>query len=70
VKIAEVADFDHEAKLAKIVSLLNSCEKLDEVELVKKLSAIVPEFKSSNHLYVHDSNDSKEDSVELELYPD
>jgi len=70
VKIAEVADFDHEATLAKIVSLLNSCEKLDEKELVRKLSAIVPEFKSSNHLYETSPKESKEDSVELEIYPD
>jgi FlaA1/EpsC-like NDP-sugar epimerase len=70
VKIAEVADFDHEATLAKIVSLLNSCEKLDDKELVKKLSAIVPEFKSSNHLYETSPKDCKEDSVELEVYPD
>ncbi len=70
VKIAEVADFDHEATLSKIVSLLNSCEKLDDKELVKKLSAIVPEFQSSNHLYETSPKDSKEDSVELEVYPD
>ena len=51
VKIAEVSDFDHEATLAKTVSLLQSCYKLSEEELVRKLSAIVPEYTSSNSKY-------------------
>lgn len=54
VKIAEVSDFDHEATLAKTVSLLQSCYKLSEEELVRKLSAIVPEYTSSNSKYSAD----------------
>ena len=54
MKIAEVSDFDHEATLAKTVSLLQSCYKLSEEELVRKLSAIVPEYTSSNSKYSAD----------------
>jgi len=57
VKIAEVADFDHEATLAKTVSLLQSCYRLSEEELVRKLSAITVEKNN-------------QDSLEMEVYPD
>jgi len=73
VKIAEVADFDHEATLAKTVSLLQSCYRLSEEELVNKLSAIVPEYNSSNSKFTPDQTTGetdKEGSVELEVYPD
>ena len=72
VKIAEVADFDHEATLAKTVSLLRSCERLTEEELVRKLQAIVPEYDSRNSKFVPDplEKGSKEGSLELEVYPD
>jgi FlaA1/EpsC-like NDP-sugar epimerase len=73
VKIAEVAEFDHEATLAKTVSLLQSCHKLSEEELVRKLSAIVPEYNSNNSKFIseQDSQDtSVEGSLELEVYPD
>jgi FlaA1/EpsC-like NDP-sugar epimerase len=72
VKIAEVADFDHEATLAKTVSLLRSCERLSEKELVRKLQAIVPEYDSRNSKFVPDplEKGSKEGSLELEVYPD
>ena len=71
VKIAEVADFDHEATLAKIVSLLQSAYRLSEKELIAKLTAIVPEYTSSNSKYKSDVDEgSKEDSVEMEFYPD
>ena len=73
VKIAEVADFDHEATLAKTVSLLQSCYRLSEEELVRKLSAIVPEYDASNSKFtpeqIEESSSSK-DSIELEVYPD
>ncbi len=73
VKIAEVADFDHEATLAKIVSLLQSCHILSEEELVRKLSAIVPEYISSNSKFISEQinqDRSKEGSLELGIYPD
>ena len=72
VKIAEVADFDHEATLAKTVSLLRSCERLSEKDLVRKLQAIVPEYDSRNSKFVPDplEKGSKEGSLELEVYPD
>jgi FlaA1/EpsC-like NDP-sugar epimerase len=73
VKIAEVADFDHEATLAKTVSLLQSCYKLTEEELVRKLSAIVPEYNSSNSKYVPEKITLEKgdgNSLELEVYPD
>jgi FlaA1/EpsC-like NDP-sugar epimerase len=72
VKIAEVADFDHEATLAKTVSLLRSCERLTEAELVCKLAAIVPEYNSSNSKYTPNPlvQGSEEGSLELEVYPD
>ena len=71
VKIAEVADFDHEATLAKTVSLLQSAYKLSETELIAKLSAIVPEYTSSNSKFKSDLLKGEEgDSVELEVYPD
>ena len=72
VKIAEVADFDHEATLAKTVSLLRSCERLSEKELVRKLQAIVPEYDSRNSKFVPDplEKGSKDGSLELEVYPD
>jgi FlaA1/EpsC-like NDP-sugar epimerase len=72
VKIAEVADFDHEATLAKTVSLLSSLERLSEEELVGKLAAIVPEYVSSNSKFVPDpfKQGSDESSLELEVYPD
>jgi FlaA1/EpsC-like NDP-sugar epimerase len=73
VKIAEVEDFDHEATLAKTVSLLQSSYRLSEEELVRKLSAIVPEYNSSNSKFtpeeVTDDN-ADESSLELEAYPD
>jgi len=73
VKIAEVADFDHEATLAKTVSLLQSCYRLSEEELVRKLAAIVPEYNSSNSKFTpgnigEGNNDAS--SLELEIYPD
>jgi FlaA1/EpsC-like NDP-sugar epimerase len=73
VKIAEVADFDHEATLAKTVSLLRSCARLTEEELVMKLAAIVPEYNPSNskfitHPLVKGSNEGSLE--ELEVYPD
>jgi FlaA1/EpsC-like NDP-sugar epimerase len=71
VKIAEVADFDHVATLAKTVSLLQSAYKLSETELIAKLSAIVPEYTSSNSKFKTDLVKGDEgDSVELEFYPD
>jgi len=73
VKIAEVADFDHEATLAKTVSLLRSCERLTEAELVCKLAAIVPEYNSSNSKYTPTSplaQGSEEDSLPVEVFPD
>ncbi len=73
VKIALVADFDHEATLAKTVSLLRSCHRLSEEELVRKLSAIVPEYNSSNSKYTPEQiqeGSSSKDSLELEIYPD
>jgi len=72
VKIAEVADFDHEATLAKTVSLLRNCERLTEAELVCKLAAIVPEYNSSNSKYTPNplAEGSKDGSLELEVYPD
>lgn len=71
VKIAEVADFDHEKTLGKIVSLLQSAYRLSENELIAKLSAIVPEFTSTNRNYLSGQDEGKtEDSVELEVYPD
>jgi len=73
VKIAEVAEFDHEATLAKTVSLLRSCERLSEEELVAKLSAIVPEYNSSNSKYAPNPlvQGSEEGSLEMEeVYPD
>jgi len=71
VKIAEVADFDHEETLAKIVSLLQSAYRLSETELIAKLSAIVPEFTSTNSNYKRSLLEAKEeDSVKLEVYPD
>ena len=73
VKIAEVADFDHEATLAKTVSLLQSSYRLSEEELVRKLAAIVPEYNSSNSKFTpgnigEGNNDAS--SLELEVYPD
>ena len=73
VKIAEVADFDHEATLAKTVSLLQSSFRLSEEELVRKLSAIVPEYNCSNSKFTpeqNQENSSSKDSLELEVYPD
>jgi len=75
VRIAEVADFDHEETLAKIVSLLQSYEKISEKELVRKLKAIVPEYKSSNSRYLdpeqkNDDRTGLQDSVFVEAYPD
>jgi len=71
VKIAEVADFDHEATLAKIVSLLQSAHRLSETELILKLSAIVPEYTSSNGKFKSIKPNGKEqDTVEVEAYPD
>jgi len=73
VKIAEVADFDHVATLAKTVSLLQSCYRLSEEELVKKLSAIVPEYNFNNSKFTPEQTTGetdKEGSVELEVYPD
>jgi len=72
VKIAEVADFDHEATLAKTVSLLQSCYRLSEEELVRKLSAIVPEYNSSNSKFTPEQiqEGKSRDSLELEIYPD
>jgi len=71
VKIAEVADFDHEATLAKTVSLLQSAYRLSEAELISKLSAIVPEYTSSNSKFQPElEKGKKEDSVEMEIFPD
>ncbi len=70
VKIAEVADFDHEETLAKIVSMLQSAYRLSDAELIAKLSAIVPEYSSSNSKFQSVRDKGKEDSVELEVYPD
>lgn len=72
VKIAEVADFDHERTLAKTVSLLRSCERLSEEELVRKLQAIVPEYDSRNSKFIPDPlvKGSEDGSLELEVYPD
>lgn len=73
VKIAEVADFDHVATLAKTVSLLQSSYKLTEEELVLKLAAIVPEYNSGNSKFVREkvvADKSREGSLEFEVYPD
>ena len=71
VKIAEVADFDHEATLAKIVSLLQSAHRLSENELILKLMAIVPEYTSSNGKFKSIKPNGKEqNTVEVETYPD
>jgi FlaA1/EpsC-like NDP-sugar epimerase len=71
VKIAEVAEFDHEATLAKTVSLLQSAYRLTENELIAKLTAIVPEFASTNSSYLSaQEEDNAGDSIKVEVYPD
>ena len=71
VKIAEVADFNHEETLAKTVSLLQSFNKLSEKELIAKLAAIVPEFISKNNKYVINKEEGFwNDTVDMEVYPD
>lgn len=71
VKIAEVADFDHEATLAKIISLLQSAYRLSEADLIAKLSAIVPEYASSNSKFkAEEEKKDKKDTIQMEVYPD
>ena len=72
VKIAEVADFDHEATLAKIISLLQSCNRLTDKEISRKLSKIVPEYTTNNVKFTSqpEIKGTTEDSMELEVYPD
>lgn len=51
ILIAKVKDYDFEEISAKIIELLNMIENASDVDIVRKMKEVVPEFKSQNSLY-------------------
>ena len=68
VKVAEVAWMDYEAVLSKIHILLYTSPSLSEMELIRQIRDILPEYHSTNERFNGKTGDSK--SVHLRSYPD
>jgi len=68
VKVAEVERMDHEILLSKIHRLLYTSPGLSEMELIRQIRDLVPEFTSSNERYNGKSGDAE--SIEIKIYPD
>ena len=51
IRIANVREYDHESVKKDIEELIAISMKYDDMETVKKMKEIVPEFKSNNSIY-------------------
>ena len=68
VKVAEVAWMDHEIVLSKIHHLLYASPTLSEIDLIRLIKDIVPEYDSTNERFIGRSGDAE--SIEIKNYPD
>lgn len=53
IRIAEVREYDYEKVCKDIDDLIAISKRFDDMETVKKMKAIVPEYKSNNSIYEH-----------------
>ena len=51
IRIAEVREYDYEKVCKDIDDLIAISKRFDDMETVKKMKAIVPEYKSNNSIY-------------------
>ncbi len=51
IRIAEVREYDYDEVCKDIDELIEISKKYDDMETVKKMKAIVPEYKSNNSVY-------------------
>ncbi len=51
IRIAEVRQYDYDEVNADIVDLVDISKKYDDMETVRKMKQIVPEYKSNNSIY-------------------
>ena len=51
IRIAQVIEYDYQEVSRQIAELMNITTTYDDMEIVKKMKQIVPEFKSTNSVY-------------------
>ena len=51
IRIAEVQEYDYEKISKEIDELMEISKRYDNMETVKKMKEIVPEYKSNNSIY-------------------
>jgi hypothetical protein len=51
IRIAEVREYDYEQVNKEIEDLIAISKNFDDMETVRKMKAIVPEYKSNNSIY-------------------
>src|SRR5574344_830737 len=51
IRIANVREYDYENVCADIMDLIHICENYDNMQTVKKMKEIVPEYRSNNSVY-------------------
>lgn len=51
IRIASVREYDYEAVNKEIEELVDICKSYDNMTTVKKMKALVPEYKSNNSIY-------------------
>ena len=58
IRVAQVREYDYDSVSKEIDSLISIAGKLDNMEIVRKMKQIVPEYKSANSVY--EALDNKE----------
>ena len=51
IRIAQVREYDYTEVSREIDELVDIAKKFDNMETVRKMKAIVPEYKSNNSVY-------------------
>ncbi|WP_288318182.1 polysaccharide biosynthesis protein [Xylanibacter caecicola] len=51
IRIADVRVYNHDSVLQQIDDLIETCKMFDNMQIVKKMKDIVPEYKSNNSVY-------------------
>ena len=56
IKIAKVREYDYAQVCGQINDLIETARTYDEIETVRKMKKIVPEFKSKTSIYTNLDN--------------
>ena len=68
VKVAEVVQLDHKEVLTWVLDLLDSCADLAELDLIRKIEKLVPEYKTTNWRFTDTLGEGP--FVRFDIYPD